>query len=218
MVGAFLVAVAAVGIFAAYQQAAHGPSTRYVVAARSLVAGRPVSAADVTTIALDLPPVLRNGAITAPGAVIGHLLLANIAVGELVQRSAVAASALAQTGQDEVSFSVDPARSLGDRIVPGDVIDILTTTDGRTTALARQVRVLDRESRGGGGFIYTVGLSDQVTVNAVAAAGVAGSLTLVRSDGPGPAAPPPGAAFPPANQFPTASSAVRRADTTTSTA
>ncbi len=217
MVGAFLVAVAAVGIFAAYQQAARGPRTRYVVAARSLVAGRPVSAVDVTTIALDLPAGVRSRTFTAAGPVVGHLLLANVGAGELVQRSAVAPSGLAQAAQDEVSFSVDPSRSLGDRIVPGDVVDILTTTDGRTTALARQVRVLDRQSRGGGGFIYTVGLSDQFSVSALATAGVAGSLTLVRSDGPGPVATPPGATTPTAIQPSTTSTGGRRGDTTTPT-
>lgn len=217
MVGAFLVAVAAVGIFAAYEQAARGARTRYVVAARSLVAGRTVTAADVTTVALDLPPGVRTRAFTGPGPVVGHLLLANVGAGELVQRSAVAVGTLAQAGQEEVSFAVDPARSLGDRILPGDVVDILATTDGRTTALARQVRVLDRESRGGGGFIYTVGLSDQGAVDAVAAAGVAGSLTLVRSDGPRPASTPSEGVDPSTNQFPTPSSTPRRGDTTTST-
>jgi hypothetical protein len=192
-VGGFLVAVAAVGIFAAYQQASRPAGTRYVTAARALVAGHVVEAADLATVAVALPDGLRPRAFTSPQPLIGHLLTADVGKGELVQRSALAPNGFLQPGQAEVSFTAEPARSLGDRIGPGDVVDLLATTNGQTGVLAHAVRVVDREARGGGGFIYTVTLADEATVEAVVGANVAGSLSVVRADAgePGlPAGPP----------------------------
>lgn len=192
VVGGFLVAAAAVGIFAAYQQASRPARTRYVAAARALVAGHTVEAGDLTTVALALPDGSRQRAFTSPRSLIGHLLVADVAKGELVQRSALAPNGFAQPGQIEVSFTLDPARSLGDRIGPGDVVDLLSTADGQTGVLAHGVRIIDRETRGGGGFIYTVGLADQASVAAVVGANVGGTLSMVRVNGVAAGAPATG--------------------------
>ncbi|MEO5678785.1 MAG: hypothetical protein ABIS47_03865, partial [Acidimicrobiales bacterium] len=94
-------------------------------------------------------------------------------------------------GEREVSFTSDPSRSLGQRIVPGDLVDIYTTAGqgegDRTSVVVRSARVIDRQARqGAAGFIYTVALLDPREVASLVAA-ADGSLTVVRAT----AAPPP---------------------------
>lgn len=183
--GGFLVAVAVVGTAAAQQAASGPPETRYVVAAAPLLAGRAIRADDLTTRAVDLPSPLAQRAYRDPGPLIGRVLAATVAPGELVQGSALAQRGPAP-GEREVSFTADPARSLGQRVAPGDLIDVYATSGqgegGRTAAVVRSARVIDRQGRdGGGGFIFTVALGAPDEVQALVAAAAAGSLTVVRT-------------------------------------
>ena len=106
------------------------------------------------------------------------------------------ASALAQrgpvAGEREVSFTADPARSLGQRIAPGDLVDVYATAGqgdgGRTTLVVRSARVIDRQGRqGAAGFIYTVALADPDSVEELVTAAAAGALTVVRATAAAPA-------------------------------
>ena len=183
--GGFLVAVAVVGTVAAQQAASGPPKTRYVVAGAPLLAGRAIRAEDLTTRPLDLPEPLARRAYRDPGPLVGRVLAATVAPGELVQTSALAQRGPAP-GEREVSFSADPARSLGQRIAPGDLIDIYATSGqgegGRTAAVVRSARVIDRQGRdGGGGFIFTVALGTPDEVQSLVAAAAGGSLTVVRT-------------------------------------
>lgn len=189
VLGGFLVAVAAVGIFAAYQQASQPARTSYVAAARALVAGRAIVAQDLTTVAAALPDGTKPRVFTSVRAVVGRVLTADVGLGELLQRSSLAPNPLVLPNQAEVSFTVDPSRSLGDRLGPGDVVDVLATVEGETGVLARGVRIVDRQPRGGGGFIYTVGLSDQLAIEAVVGANVDSTLSVVRTEAGPPSAP-----------------------------
>ena len=182
--GGFLVAVAVVGTVAAQQAASGPPDTRYVVAAAPLLAGRAIRADDLTTRAVDLPEPLARRAYQDPGPLVGRVLAATVAPGELVQASALAQRGPAP-GEREVSFTADPARSLGQRIAPGDLVDVYATSGqgegGRTAAVVRSARVIDRQGRDGGGFIFTVALGTPDEVEALVAATAAGSLTVVRT-------------------------------------
>lgn len=183
--GGFLVAVAVVGTTAAQQAASGPPETRYVVAAAPLLAGRAIRADDLTTRAVDLPEPLAQRAYRDPGPLVGRVLAATVAPGELVQGSALAQRGPA-AGEREVSFTADPARSLGQRIAPGDLVDVYVTSGqgegGRTAAVVRSVRVIDRQGRdGSGGFIFTVALGAPDEVQTLVAAAAAGSLTVVRT-------------------------------------
>jgi len=183
--GGFLVAVAVVGIVAAQQAASGPPSTRYVVAAGTLPAGRAIGPGDLTTRAIDLPVPLATRAYREPGQLLGRVLAATVAEGELIQGSALAARG-PLAGEREVSFTADPARSLGQRIGPGDVVDVYATTSqgegGDTDLVVRSVRVIDRQGRqGAAGFIYTVALADPTAVDALVRASAAASLTIVRA-------------------------------------
>ncbi len=54
VVGGFLVALAAIGVFAAYTSATAEPVTEYVVAARDLTPGEQLTSGDVELVAIDL--------------------------------------------------------------------------------------------------------------------------------------------------------------------
>lgn len=190
--GGFLVAVAVVGTIAAQNMATRPPSTRYVVAAASLPAGRTIRLQDLTTRAIDLPEPIARRAYRDPGPLVGRVLAATLAESELVQGSALAARG-PLAGEREVSFTSDPARSLGQRIVPGDLVDIYATAGqgegDRTSLVVRSARVIDRQGRqGAAGFIYTVALADPRDVSSLVAA-ADGSLAVVRATT---AAPTPG--------------------------
>jgi len=183
--GGFLVAVAVVATVATQNAASGPPSTRYVVAAAALPAGRAIGPSDLTTRAIDLPQPMAQRSYRDPRPLVGRVLAATLAQGDLLQ-----ASALAQrgpiAGEREVSFSSDPARSLGQRVAPGDIVDLYATSgqgEGSATSLVvGSVRVIDRQARqGAAGFIYTVGLADVDDVESLVAAAAAGSLTVVRS-------------------------------------
>ncbi|MEJ7765385.1 MAG: RcpC/CpaB family pilus assembly protein [Acidimicrobiales bacterium] len=182
--GGFLVAVAVVGTIAAQNAATGPPSTRYVVAAASLPAGRSVVLDDLTTRAIDLPEPLSGRAYRDPQQLVGRVLAATLAPGELVQVSALAQRG-PRAGEREVSFTADPARSLGQRVSPGDLVDVYATAgQGQaesTTLIVRSVRVIDRQGRDGAGFIFTVALADAEEVESLVAAAAAGSLTVVRA-------------------------------------
>ncbi|MEO5679515.1 MAG: SAF domain-containing protein, partial [Acidimicrobiales bacterium] len=89
--GGFLVAVAVVGTIAAQNLATRPPTTRYVVAAAPLPAGRTIRPQDLTTRAIDLPEPLARRAYRDPVPLVGRVLAATLAESELVQGSALAA-------------------------------------------------------------------------------------------------------------------------------
>jgi len=183
--GGFLVAVAVVGTVAAQNAASGPPSTRYVVAATSLPAGRSVVLDDLTTRAIDLPEPLSGRAYRDPQQLVGRVLAATLAEGELLQVSALAQRG-PRAGEREVSFTADPARSLGQRLSPGDLVDIYATAgQGQaesTSLIVPSVRVIDRQGReGGAGFIFTVALADADDIQSLVSAAAAGSLTVVRA-------------------------------------
>jgi len=183
--GGFLVAVAVVGTVAAQQVATGPPSTRYVVAADTLPAGRAIGPGDLTTRAVELPATLAQRAYRDPAQLLGRVLAATVGEGELVQGSALAGRGLL-AGEREVSFTADPARSLGQRIGTGDVVDLYATAaqgeGGGTEQVVRSARIIDRQGRqGAAGFIYTVALRDPAVVAVLVRAAAAGSLTVVRS-------------------------------------
>jgi len=184
--------VAVVGTVAAQQAASGPPTTRYVIASGTLPAGRTLGPGDLTTRAADLPDPLARRAYRDPTPLIGRVLVATLAEGELVQASALSPRG-PQAGEREVSFTSDPARSLGQRVGPGDLVDIYATTGqgegGSTELVVRSARVIDRQGRQGvAGFIFTVALRDPALVEALVRAAATGSLTVVRSTAAAPAA------------------------------
>jgi Flp pilus assembly protein CpaB len=196
--GGFLVAVAAVGIFAAYTSATTDARKPYVVARHDLALGEHLTTSDLSFALMQLPPPLAHGrAFTRgeAGRLVGAVVVAPVSAGELIQASNVAEASGVPPGQ-EISFLIDPARAVGGRLRSGEAVDVLATygtgNDAYTVVVVRGTRVVATTEPGGtltgrAGEVITLSLSSSSDALAVAHAADAGQVTLVRATG----APPP---------------------------
>lgn len=186
--GGLLVAVAAVGTFAAASGAAEDRRLSYVVARSDLAVGARVARSDLATGRMDLPDFVRRRAFRPDevDGLVGALVIGPVARGELVQSSSVALGA-AGAGR-QVSFALDPARAVGGQLQPGEFVDVVATVDGVTAAVVRSARVAAAKDRGGlaGGdsLVVTLEVGDEAAALAVARAVDGGDVTLVRSGPP----------------------------------
>lgn len=198
VVGGLLVALAGVGTFVGWQQAAGTPDRRYAVAARAVRPGEALAEADVRLVPVDLPDDVAGGAFTEPADVAGRVALGPIAEGELVQ-----AGALSDVGAGvpaaEVSFALARDRVVDGRLGPGDLVDLFVTGDEGTSVVAERVQVVTVTDGGatltsGAELTVTLALTDPSARGKVIQAVRSGEVTLVRSThlgsgaagGPGP--------------------------------
>lgn len=192
VVGGLLVAAAAVGVFAAWSGAGHVPASRYVVAARTVTAGAVLRRADLTTVAIDLPPALAGRTFASPSALEHAVTLGPLAAGELVQSSNVLPGRGA-TRQPELSFGIDSERAVAGTLRPGDTIDVLVTYGtgaGSVTQMVSpdaSVLAVDGGARSGLSDarrqVLTIALSSADNVLELTNAARAGELTVARSSG-----------------------------------
>ena len=192
VLGGFLVALAAVGIFAAYAAATAHDTEQYVVARQELPLGHRLVAADLTRLPMELPPALRARAYRDASALVGAVVIGPVGRGELVQASDVLAREGAGVGR-EISFPVQSARAVDGQLKAGELVDVLASygsgNDAYTTAVVRGARVVHRsQPRGSLGDsadeVITLSIPNRGDALAVAHAANAGSLTLVRAAGP----------------------------------
>jgi len=125
VVGGFLVAVAAVGIFATTSGTGKGPTTRYLVAARALAPGTVISNGDLAPSAMDLPSDVARQAFRDPAPLAGTVVLAPLGEGELVQ-----ASALGEPNAGAVpslTIALEPADAYGGNLRAGDRVNVYVT-------------------------------------------------------------------------------------------
>jgi Flp pilus assembly protein CpaB len=195
--GGLLVAVATVGTFAAYRGASGGPTTSYAVAAHELRPGEVIGAGDVRLRRVDLPGALAARAYDGDAALVGAIVTAPLAEGELVQRSAVAEGS-GRAPMQELSFAVETERAVDGRLRPGERVDVLATygtgTDARTQVVVRAA-LLAATSDGDGDLsgstvVLTVALERSEDVLALTHAVRAGEVTVVRTTGVAPDAEP----------------------------
>lgn len=191
VVGALLIAAAAVGVFAAYLNATAEPDTRWLVASQDISAGTPLTQDLMGEIAIDIPPQAQSGAIDAAdfAAVEGRVTRTVVARGQLLNESnlidADAADATAR-----MSFPIERARAVGGGLRPDDVVDVVATfgTGGSTETryVARNVVIaelpeVDSGSLGGSGYVITLALESDDDVLAVAEAIDTGEVFIVRA-------------------------------------
>lgn len=198
VVGGFLVAAAAVGIFAAYQGATASRRQRFVVAATALHMGQRLAASDLTTAPMDLTPTLSSTlAFRDPRALVGAVVVGPVRQGGLIQASDVVAAGARR--QRQLSFPVDAARALNGSLQSGDRVDVLATfgtgSGATTVVVASGVRVVDvatakagLASNGSSSQVLTVSVTNATQALALTQAVDAGQLLVVRSTG----APPLG--------------------------
>lgn len=193
VVGGFLVAASAVGVFAAYTAASSGPDTSYVVVDVDVPAGERIAADQLSLVPLELPDAQRQVAFTDLDLLDGATALTSMTAGQLVQTGDVAKPA-GGPRRAQISLAVDPGNALGgDPSLLGDgdrVAVIATYTAGGTATTstvsrdAMVVRVLGGDDRVGGAGGLTVVLAvPPEDLEPIARASAAGVVSLARTTG-----------------------------------
>ncbi len=194
--GGFLVAVAAVLVFAASLSRVGGTEKRWVVVTHRLGPGTVLGSADLATAPMKLPGRISVDAFARTTPLVGRTLAVPVMAGELLE-----SSLLRPVGRQSVlrpvSVAVDPAGLSGLR--PGQPVDVLEIIgDGASTSVSLVVRgasLVATSSSGSGVFgssgsaDVTLGVASLAEVEAVVEAAHSGSVTLVAaepSDGVGP--------------------------------
>ena len=189
--GGFLVALAAVGIFAGYTDATSGPDVRYLVARRDLPLGHRVAETDLEPVGLDLPGGLASRSYRSASQLAGAVVIGPVGKGELVQSSDVLADGAAPGGR-QISFPVESARAVNGQLRRGELVDVLATYgtggDAYTVVVVAGARVADRTTARAslsdrGDEVVTLALPASADALAVAHAVNAGEVTLVRTAG-----------------------------------
>jgi Flp pilus assembly protein CpaB len=139
LVGALLVTLAGLGLFAVYLAASSGPSGRYVVAATAIAPGTELDIDHLEVVTGDLPSDVVDNAFTDVDDLVGMITVAPIAQGELVQSSAVGADPEPDQAGFTMSFAIDPDRAAGGQLRPGQRITILVTYTGAQEAITEVV-------------------------------------------------------------------------------
>lgn len=190
--GGFLVALAAVGVFAGYTSATADTKDPFLVARQDLPLGHRITRADLVTLSMDLPAPLRSKVYRTPAQLLGSLVIGPVAKGELVQTSNVL-STDESPGDRQISFPIDSARAVSGQLQRGEFVDVLATygtgADGFTTAVVRGARVADRSETAGsladrGTEVITLAVPLPADTLAVAHAVSTGTIILVRAGGP----------------------------------
>jgi hypothetical protein len=213
VVGALLVAAAAVGVFAAYLNATAEPATRYVVVQGDIPVGTLLTEAVLRDtsqfglVPIDLPTELAANAIPESQALAlaGLRTTAPLAAGDLLSRTVVEKGV---TGDElvQLSFALDASRALDGALDPGARIDIAVTygqgLDSFTYYVARNILLSDIRARDsgidGGELVLTITLADDERALAINQAVNTGTVTVSRAapgatsagDGVPPYAPP----------------------------
>ena len=193
--GGLLVAASAVGLFSLSSRAQSGPRQSYVVARHAVAPGARLSAADLTRVALDLPPTMQRHAFREVRTLVGATVVAPLAAGDLVQASAVVAKP-SDPASREITFGL--ARpTLAASLEQGERVDVVATygsgADAYSTVVLRQALVVGLErgrDRVGGGddAAITVAVEDPDDAVALAHAVQLAKLTVVRATGATPLA------------------------------
>ena len=190
VIGGFLVAASATGVFAAWSSASSGPSTAYVVVTDDIAPGQRIERRDLALVTVDLPTAQRRLAFTDPEVLIGATAIAPLVDGQLVQSSAVAKPAGAPE-RAQISLRVEPGAAVGGDLRPGDVVDVIATyTSGgqpQTSTIARSALVVklvsDEQRVGAGGSVVVVLAVRPAELEPIASAAAAGHVTIARTTG-----------------------------------
>lgn len=196
VVGAFLVAAAAVGVFAAYLDATAAPRTSFLVARTSVDPGTRIPDAQTLAELFELRPIALEGQIAeravageAVEEVVGQLVVSPLAPGDLVLRSGLVPDD-SVWGAEQLSFAIDPAMAVDGRLRPGEHIDVLATygtgASSWTAYVVRDVPLVRIAGGEGGGLgasplVITVALPSAVDVQALAHAVHTADVVVSRS-------------------------------------
>ena len=196
-VGGLLVAVAALGLYAAVRSTKAPPTTLYVVAREPIAPGTVIGTEHVGAQRMELPSSLAEAAFTSfdDDLVIGSVAIEAVASGELVQRSDVRPIAAGDTTPFEMSFRIDADRAVAGSLRAGERVDVLATrgnsADAPTEVVERNLVVIAIERAGDSSLagerqVITVALDTSSQAIALAGAVDTATVTLVRTMEPTP--------------------------------
>ena len=186
VVGALLMAVAAVGVFVAYTDATQGTGDRVVVAARALRVGEPIEPDDLRTIVAELPNDVAGRTFGDPASLVGRVVLGPIDPGEILQHGSVTDDRGVEPVH-EVGLTLPREQVAVGRLKQGERVDVYVTLDDRTSSVVRGAQVVQITEDGGSSLASARELTLVVAVpsgDAVAALVHAlrtGDVTVVRS-------------------------------------
>ncbi len=185
VVGGLLMAVAALGVYAAYTGATEGPSDPVVIARRAIRIGEVIEADDLRVADATLPAG-ATGHFEEIEALVGRVALGPIGSGELVQAGAVTADR-ATTAGHEISLTLPREQVAVGRLKQGERVDVFVTVDDRTSSVVRGARVVQLDTGGDGSLTserevsIVVGTESGEAVAALVHALRTGDVTVVRS-------------------------------------
>lgn len=190
MLGGFLVAASAAGVFGAWTSASSGPSASYVVVTGDVAPGEQLSRGDLSLVALDLPAAQRRMAFTDISVLVGATALSPLADGQLVQSSEVA-KPLGAPERAQISLRVEPGAAVAGDLHPGELVDVIVTyTAGgkpETSTISHGALVVklvsDEQRVGAGGSIVVVLAVRPNELEPIASAAAAGHVTIARITG-----------------------------------
>jgi len=193
-IGGLLVAVAAIGLFAAFQQANSEPDTLYLVATQPIGPGTVLTVDHLGAQRMDLPAGLagRSFGANEEGLVLGSIATQAIGTGELLQISDIrVGTGQAALAKFEMSFRIDTDRAVNGGLRAGERVNIIATvgsgSNAPTDVVLTNVVLLDVASGGESSLaanrqVITIALESAADSLAIAAAADKGTLTLVRAN------------------------------------
>lgn len=142
VVGAFLVTLAAVGIFMAWLQTNAAPTSQYATAARDLLAGEVLEAQDLALVAIDLPPEQQRLTVASAEGMVGRVVLSPMTQGELFGVGDTADGADIP-GTSSLTVPIETNRALAGQLEPGDRVDVIATWEDTSRFVATDLAVVD---------------------------------------------------------------------------
>jgi len=130
VIGALLVTISVVGLFAAQQRSQRGPTTTFAVVTSTVPAGSVIEADDLRAMAMELPDDVAALTVADPASVVGHVAIETLRPGEVLVAAAVldaADPAIAENQYFEFSMALDRSRTVDASLRPGELVDLVAT-------------------------------------------------------------------------------------------
>jgi len=187
--GALLVTLAALGAFLLATSGSEGPSTSYLVLARSVALGEALSPDAVRFEPMKLSDQLAADSLTSTQGVAGATALRDLRAGELLSSQDLIEAALVdgepRSSIHELAFAI-PIERTPSGLTTGDRVTILGTLSGVTRVAVEDATVLavdtePEQLRASGLGILTLAVEEARTALEIAHATQTAELTIVRS-------------------------------------
>ena len=186
LLGAALVTTAAFGVLFAYRAAGDPPRDRYLVITSHVETGERLTSESLGTVAIDLPSSVgamsEEQADEAVGRLASHALQPSTLLtdGDLVD-----GRRFENSGETEVTVSLDPERTPVSELAAGDWVAILATSDSGTRVVSPSARIttVDTEDSTGSigsaaGLRLTLAVPDMDSATGIVDAAVTEELSV----------------------------------------